>query len=124
MLDGRSQATRSPALLILVLCGMVLQAHAARRPTHYHVQATAFCLHGTTAAGTVSHTGTAAADPTFLPMGTTIRLNDAGIYSGVYQITDTGRKVKGRHIDLRVASPSAAKKFGNRTVWIQVLKWG
>jgi 3D (Asp-Asp-Asp) domain-containing protein len=112
-------------LAILLLCGAVAaQTHTPRRPTRYHVRATAFCLHGVTAAGTRSHTGTVAADPDFLPMGTSIRIHNAGVYSGVYEVTDTGKAVKGRHIDLRLETPAAARRFGNRMVWVEVLKWG
>ena len=49
---------------------------------------------------------------------------DAGAYSGEYVVTDTGQKIIGRHIDLRLPSPAAAKRFGKRTVWIHVVKWG
>ncbi len=112
-------------LAILLLCGAVAaQTDTHRRPTRYHVRATAFCLHGVTAAGTRSHIGTVAADPNFLPIGTSIRIHNAGVYSGTYEVTDTGTAVKGRHIDLRLATPAAAKRFGNQMVWVQVLKWG
>ena len=117
---------------ILLITAAVLAAHPAHRrthrpghrPTRYRVQATAFCLHGTTAAGTRSHTGTAAADPNFLPMGTVVRVHDAGPYSGEYLITDTGGKVVGRHIDLRLSSRREARQFGKRILWVQVIRWG
>ncbi|HEV2445897.1 MAG TPA: 3D domain-containing protein [Candidatus Sulfopaludibacter sp.] len=109
-------------LAILILCGAI--PAAAHRPTRYRVTATAFCLHGITAAGTRSHVGTAAADPAFLPLGTLVRVRDAGIYSGTYLITDTGAKVNGRHIDLRLPTRHLAKQFGRRTVTVRVLKWG
>src|SRR5579872_6031487 len=99
-----------------MLTAAVLAARPAHRPAHrptrYRVQATAFCLHGPTAAGTWSHTGTAAADPNFLPMGSVIRVHDAGPYSGEYLITDTGARVVGRHIDLRLATRREAREFG------------
>ncbi len=109
--------------LLIVVC-LPLAARPPHRYTRYHVQATAFCLHGTTAAGTRSRLGTVAADPAFLPMGTTIRVRDAGPYSGVYKVTDTGSKIVGRHIDLRLPTPEAARIFGKKIVWIQVVKWG
>jgi 3D (Asp-Asp-Asp) domain-containing protein len=114
-------------LLTMLLVCAPLAARTARphhRHTHYHVQATAFCLHGTTAAGTRSRLGTVAADPSFLPIGSRIRVRDAGAYSGTYVVTDTGSKIIGRHIDLRVQTTAAARRFGKRVVWIQVLKWG
>ena len=109
-------------LAILMLCAAI--PAAAHRHTRYRVTATAFCLHGITAAGTRSHVGTAAADPEFLPLGTLIRVRDAGHYSGTYLITDTGAKINGRHIDLRLPTRRAARRFGKRRVWLQVLKWG
>jgi hypothetical protein len=42
----------------------------------------------------------------------------------VYVVTDTGRKVKGRHIDLFVRSDAAAKRFGKRPVTVRVLSYG
>lgn len=122
-------------LLALLLLASALGARPAHhlptqhrptqhRATRFHVQATAFAIHGVTASGTRSHTGTAAADPRFLPMGTVVRVHDAGDYSGEYLITDTGAHIKGRRIDLRLASRSEARRFGRRMVWVQVMKWG
>jgi 3D (Asp-Asp-Asp) domain-containing protein len=111
-------------ILAVAMCCTPLAARARHRHTRYRVRATAFCLHGTTAAGTRSHTGTAAADPAFLPLGTRVRVSEAKGYSGTYLITDTGSRIKGRHIDLRLPTPSAARRFGKRMVWIQVLHWG
>ena len=115
---------RSILAILLLASAPMFAAAPPHRYTHYHVRATAFCLHGLTAAGTVSHIGTAAADPAFLPIGTTVRVEGVGEYSGEYLITDTGSKVAGRHIDLRLPSRAAARKFGSRMVWIQVVKWG
>lgn len=111
-------------LLSAVLLCAPLPARVRHRHTRYRVQATAFCLRGTTAAGTRSHTGTAAADPSFLPLGTRIRFAGEKGYSGTYLITDTGSRIKGRRIDLRLATLSAARRFGRRVVWIQVVHWG
>ena len=114
--------TRVIALLLLASTLSARPAH--HRATRYHVEATAFCLHGTTAAGTRSHTGTAAADPAFLPFGSVIRVHNAGPYSGEYLITDTGARMNGRRIDLRLSSRREARRFGRRMVWVQVVKWG
>ena len=77
-----------------------------------------------TAAGTVAHEGTAAADPAVLPLGSRIRVRNAGEWSGIYTITDTGNKVVGRHIDLYVPSTSEARRFGKRVVIVQLLQTG
>jgi 3D (Asp-Asp-Asp) domain-containing protein len=112
-------------IIALLLLASSLNAEPSHhRATRYHVEATAFCLHGKTAAGTRSHTGTAAADPAFLPLGSVVRVHNAGAYSGEYLITDTGARMTGRRIDLRLASPREARRFGKRMVWVQVVKWG
>jgi|SRR5579863_1413687 len=111
-------------LAILLLFAASLPAYAFHRPTRYRVRATAFCEHGITAAGTRSRSGTLAADPALFPIGTLLRVRNAGPYSGTYQVTDTGRKVRGLHIDLRLPSLAIARRFGRRVVWVQVLKWG
>jgi rare lipoprotein A len=77
-----------------------------------------------TAAGTVPHEGIVAADPVVLPLGSRIRVTDAGAYSGTYTVTDTGKKVCGRHIDIYLSSRVAAKEFGRKVVLVQVLETG
>ena len=44
--------------------------------------------------------GLCAADPDILPLGSRIRVHDAGAYSGECEIADTGRTIKGRKIGL------------------------
>lgn len=77
-----------------------------------------------TAAGTIPHEGTAAADPAVLPLGSRIRVLDAGAWSRTYVITDTGSRVQGRHIDIFVPSEAEAKRFGKKMVLVQVLEIG
>ena len=96
----------------------------ARTNGPYRVEATAFDLSGITPAGTLPHGGVVSADPTFLPLGTRIRVTGAGQFSGIYLVTDTGAKVVGRHIDIYVPSRILAKRFGRKLVFVSVLKWG
>jgi rare lipoprotein A len=103
---------------------VVLAAAAARRPMRYSFLATAFSREGITCAGTATHRGMVAADPSVLPIGTVIRVRSAGAYSGVYIVTDTGAKVDGKHIDLYVPNRAAAVRFGKRRVLVRVLHWG
>ena len=77
--------------------------------------ATAYCLKGRTASGGGVRRGIVAADPRVLPLGTRINLN-AGSYSGSYVVADTGGAIKGRKLDIWVASCSEARRFGRRTV--------
>ena len=96
----------------------------ARTKGPYRVEATAFDLSGITRAGTQPHGGVVSADPTFLPLGTRIRVTGAGRFSGIYLVSDTGAKVVGRHIDIYVPSRILAKRFGRKLVFVSVLKWG
>lgn len=115
------------AIALLALAAALAAAPATsrhRRATRYHVLATAYSDAGTTKGGTDTHVGTAAADPAVLPLGTKVRLHDAGRYSGTYVIADTGNKVGGHHIDIFLPNKTEAKRFGRKLVWVQVLKWG
>jgi 3D (Asp-Asp-Asp) domain-containing protein len=98
--------------------------HTARGHGPYRVEASAFALDGITRAGTRPHGGIVSADRAFLPLGTRIHITGAGVFSGIYLVTDTGAKVVGRHIDIYVPSPIVAKRFGTKLVSVSVLKWG
>ena len=61
--------------------------------------------------------GIIAADPRVLKLGSRVNLN-AGGYSGQYLVSDTGGRIKGKKIDIWVASCAEARRFGRRTVSI------
>ena len=82
--------------------------------------ATAYALHGRTAAGGAVRRGIIAADPRVLPLGTQVRLS-AGNWSGNYTVGDTGGRIKGRKIDVWVPNNTEARRFGNRKVKLTVL---
>ncbi len=118
----------SVTAVALLLFVSVLNGWAAPR-RHLHpiirMEATAFAKdRKPTAAGTVPHDGIVAADPAVLPLGSRVRITNAGAFSGFYIVTDTGSKVVGNHIDLYVASAAEAKRFGKRIVIVQVLQVG
>ncbi len=79
--------------------------------------ATAYCLKGRTAMGHGVRRGIIAADPRVLKLGSRVNLN-AGGYTGQYLVSDTGGKIKGKKIDIWVASCAEARRFGRRTVLI------
>jgi len=83
--------------------------------------ATAYALDGKTAAGVRAKPGIVAADPAVLPLGTRIRVHDAGPYSGEYTVGDTGARVKGRRIDIFVRDRREAKRFGQKSVRVERL---
>jgi 3D (Asp-Asp-Asp) domain-containing protein len=86
--------------------------------------ATAYATDGTTKSGEPTRPGTVAADTDVLPLGTKIRVTHAGAQSGIYTVTDTGSKVRGRHIDIFLPGWNRAKEFGRKIVQVTVLKWG
>lgn len=85
------------------------------------MRATAYTGHGRTASGKRVRRGMVAADRRVLPLGTKVRVKNAGRYSGVYRVEDTGGKIRGRKIDIYMPSRGAAKQFGRHTVKVEVL---
>ncbi len=86
-------------------------------------QATAYCESGTTFSGVPASPGVVAADPRVLPLGSVIHV-DVPRYRGVYQVMDTGRLVKGRHIDIYIPDQDLAIQFGRRKAKVRVLRYG
>jgi 3D (Asp-Asp-Asp) domain-containing protein len=87
-------------------------------------EATAYSIEGITARGTRVREGVVAADPKILPLGSRIRLRDASHYDGEYLVQDTGPAIRGREIDIYLASDAEAKRFGRRSVTVQVVRYG
>ena len=82
--------------------------------------ATAYCLRGRTAMGHGVRKGIIAADPRVLRLGSKVNIG-AGAHSGQYLVSDTGGKIKGRKIDIWMASCSEARRFGRRTISVTPL---
>jgi 3D (Asp-Asp-Asp) domain-containing protein len=97
------------------------QAPAAELPSF---EATAYSVEGQTASGAQTRAGIVAADPNVLPMGSRIRVRGAGHYDGEYTVKDTGREIKGREIDIYIANDTEAKRFGRKSVTVEVLERG
>lgn len=98
-------------------------AYASREQTEMSFVATAYCQDGKTASGVQTNRGIVAADPDLLPIGTRIRLS--GLTrgrDGIYRVMDTGTRVRGRRIDVFVASCAEAKRFGRQPVHVRVMK--
>jgi 3D (Asp-Asp-Asp) domain-containing protein len=116
------------ALSIIVTALLLCSPLNARNRRHSHppqtFQATAYADHDVTASGKVSRRGLVAADPDVLPLGSRIQVSNAGAYSGVYTVADTGSKVQGRHIDIFIPNRRQAKVFGKKTVLVRVLRRG
>lgn len=111
-------------LLAAVLCVRPFEAQNGGRIRLLPFLATMYASSGTTKSGLETHPGLVAADTSVLPLGTKIRVTNAGPYSGIYTVADTGSKVRGRHIDIFMPSWYRAKEFGRKVVKVTVLKWG
>jgi 3D (Asp-Asp-Asp) domain-containing protein len=87
--------------------------------------ATAYCKGTTTASGVNVRRGIAAADPDLLPVGSVIQVDRLGErYNGIYNVLDTGPKVRGRHVDIYMWSCHEALELGRRPVQITVIRLG
>ncbi len=87
--------------------------------------ATAYCKGTTTRAGTSVVTGTAAADPRVLPLGSIVRIDGTDARTdGLWVVLDTGPGVKGYRVDLYIWSCTDALEFGRRPVTVTVLRRG
>lgn len=93
-------------------------------PKRQTFSATAYSIEGRTASGVHTREGVVAADPRVLPLGSRIRVHDAGEYDGEYVVRDTGAAVKGQDIDIYIANDAEAKRFGRRAVKVEILERG
>lgn len=85
--------------------------------------ATAYCIGTITASGVPVHASRVAADWSVLRPGTSLRLSftgDEARRSGDYTVADRGSAVIGRIIDLYIANCDSAKRFGRRSVKVEV----
>jgi 3D (Asp-Asp-Asp) domain-containing protein len=85
-------------------------------------EATAYAQRNATASGARAQTGVVAADPRVLPLGTKIHISNAGPYSCIYLVADTGPRILGRRIDIFIPNPQRAKRFGRQMVDVKVLR--
>ncbi|MEQ1762493.1 MAG: 3D domain-containing protein [Pyrinomonadaceae bacterium] len=101
--------------------GKVVAKTGSVRPTSGGTYtATAYCLRGRTAMGHSVRKGLIAADPRVLRLGSKVNIG-AGAHSGQYLVSDTGGRIKGRKIDIWMASCSEARRFGRRTISVTPL---
>ena len=75
---------------------------------------TAYCLGGTTRRGRYVRPGIIAADPKFFPLSRYVELYVGSRYMGRYLVDDTGRWIRGKHIDVWMRGCSDAVRFGRR----------
>jgi 3D (Asp-Asp-Asp) domain-containing protein len=73
---------------------------------------TSYCLSGTTRRGRYVRPGIVAADPQYFPLSRYVELYVGRKYYGRFLVDDTGRRIKGNHIDVWLASCRDARRFG------------
>lgn len=117
----RTAVSRYTCIFCLVMMAWPVPEPAKARNRTMTMSATAYTGHGRTASGKRVRRGMVAADRRVLPLGTKVRLKNAGRYSGVYRVEDTGSKIRGRKIDIYMPSRGAAKQFGRKPVKVEVL---
>lgn len=100
--------------------GKVAKTGSVRSTAAGSFTATAYCLRGRTAMGHSVRKGLIAADPRVLRLGSKVNIG-AGAHSGEYLVSDTGGKIKGRKIDIWMASCAEARRFGRRTISVTPL---
>jgi 3D (Asp-Asp-Asp) domain-containing protein len=86
--------------------------------------ATAYSTKGNTVKGVETQPGIVAADKRILPLGSTIRVSDAGKYSGLYIVTDVGTAIIGNRIDIYILDIEDARAFGRKNVTVELIKPG
>lgn len=120
--------------LIIALYGIIIPtmcyaAHIvdeAWQPNFYKMQATAYCLTGSTATGTQVRPGIAASKPEWFGKVASIYLQDengnAGEFLGNYIIEDTGGRniQKGKVIDIWMPTEDECFAFGRRNVIVYI----
>ena len=100
-------------LAILLVAPLHAQTrHPAGRTRPF--EATAYAQRNATASGARPQTGVVAADPRVLPLGTKIHISNAGPYSGIYLVADTGPKILGRRLDIFIQTRNAPKDSADK----------
>jgi 3D (Asp-Asp-Asp) domain-containing protein len=111
----------------IILAGAAAPADARpHRPAKtIGMLATAYCNRGPTSSGVRVQRGVVAADMRRWPLGTRLQVVAPGqSYAGVYTVLDTGSRIKGRDLDIFMASCDHARRFGRRTVQVRILATG
>lgn len=118
-------------MMTMLLALLITKPVQAEEIFLYKAIATAYCITGETATGSITtENRTAASKPEWFGATLYIWFDDGdGIikpenFIGTYTVEDTGgESVKsGRVIDIYIANYEEAKKFGNKKVLVQVIK--
>jgi 3D (Asp-Asp-Asp) domain-containing protein len=110
-------------ITVSLAIGFNLSAQSTAHKNGRYV-ATAYSVTGITASGEWTHRHVVAADPDIFPIGSRLKVQRAGKYSGEYVVADTGAKIQGRKLDIYMPSEPECKKFGVKPVRIKVISLG
>ena len=103
--------------VVLFACGAVARAGGGRvlkvRATHY----CASCGGSRTATGKSARTAGLAVDPRVIPLGSRVYVPGYGVLVA----DDTGGAIRGRRIDIRLASRGACSRRGVKRLTVKVL---
>ena len=102
---------------------MTLEVAPEVTPQVHNFEATAYCDLGITFSGVYVQRGIVAGDPHVLPIGSIIEV-EAGRYSGVFSVMDTGRLIKGEIIDIFIPDYDEAIQFGRQQVTVKIIRLG
>ena len=115
------------AIVLVVIAAAAIRAQAGQDcqpPDTIKFESTAYCETGDpTASGKWPREGvTVAVDPDVIPLGSAVMIWDAaGEWMGIYEAQDTGRRIKGRIIDLYVQGYDQCIVWGRRTIYVRVI---
>lgn len=108
-------------VIILLIFTLSMPAPVqAKQKTEYLGKFTcyAYASGGKTASGTTTKVGrTIAVDPKVIPLGSKVVINGK-----TYTAEDTGGAIKGKKIDIFVASEHEARKFGVRKLKVYIVR--
>jgi 3D (Asp-Asp-Asp) domain-containing protein len=96
----------------------------ARAGERIAVSVTAYCLQGRTRRGNPVRDGIIAVDRTLFPLGREVDLFFGRRAYGRFLADDTGGVIKGGRIDVWMADCAAARRFGRRRGYAQLVRRG
>jgi len=107
----------------IIIAEVTLEMTPEVAPEVHNFEATAYCDLGITFSGVYVQRGIVASDPHVLPIGSIIEV-EAGRYSGIFTVLDTGRLIKGNIIDIWMGDYEEAIQFGRQQVTVKVIRLG
>lgn len=89
----------------------------------YEMQATAYCLTGTTASGEQTRKGIVASKPEWIGKKMLIYTRETGEYIGTFEVKDTGGKAirSGKVVDIWMPTYNECMQFGRKNVIVYLM---